>query len=204
MRDKRPEQTTKLGEVLRRYLSDRDLEHQAAEHLIPAIWAEVVGPWYAQHTAVARVWEGIVEVACDSAARAQQLQLDSAEIIRRLNQRIGKPYVRQIRPSTVARLRQVRAGMHAPASAPRLPTEAELEEMPLDPEAERLVAAAAEAIEDPTTREAFEKAARTHLKVRAWKLAHGWRVCKNCGELCPPGGHCVCALTRKPLSMADE
>ena len=189
---------TRLGEILRRYMAAHGVETVAAEYVIPAIWPEVVGPWYARHTWVVRVWEGIVEVQCDSAARAQQLQLDSAEIIRRLNQRIGQQYVHQIRPSTAGRPQRRRDPHLSDANLPEIPVPApaELEQMPLTEKDEQWVRESAAQIPDPVVRSAFEKAARTHLKMRAWKLAHGWAECPVCGELYPPGSACIYCRTR--------
>ena len=90
----------KLGDVLKHYLTDARVLDVSYEHVVPALWGQVAGEWYARHTSVTRGWEGVVDVECDSAARAQQLQLDSTEIIRRLNAKLGAQYVRQIRPSS--------------------------------------------------------------------------------------------------------
>lgn len=179
------DRTVRLGEVLRAYLGEGKLLGAARDHLVAALWPQVVGDWYARHTHVSRVWEGIVEVECDSAARAQQLQLDSAEIARRLNARLGEPYVREIRPSTAARgsrrrlqVAHGKRGYISPA-----PTQAELEAISLSDVEERWIQDKAAAISDTAIREAFVRTLRTHLKLRQWKLDHGWVVCPQCGEL---------------------
>jgi len=184
MADER-DRTIRLGDALRAYLGEGKLAEAAREHLVAALWSQVVGDWYARHTHVSRVWEGIVEVECDSAARAQQLQLDSAEIARRLNARLGEPYVREIRPGTAARPGRPRAevahgsrGYVSPA-----PSAAELDAMRLSDVEERWVRDQAAAIPDDALREAYARTLRTQLKLRQWKLDHGWVVCPKCGEL---------------------
>jgi predicted nucleic acid-binding Zn ribbon protein len=175
----------KLGDVLRHYLTDKRVLDVSYEHVVPALWGQVAGEWYARHTSVTRVWEGVVDVECDSAARAQQLQLDSTEIIRRLNARLGAQYVRQIRPSTAGGARQKPftaahgdRGFVVPA-----PSEAELEATALSAEEERWIDERGAEIADEYAREAFHRALRTTLKLRQWKIEHGWRVCAQCGEL---------------------
>lgn len=161
--------------------------------MIPAIWAEVVGPWYARHTRVVRVWEGIVDVRCDSAARAQQLQLDSAEIMRRLNARLGAPYVRQIRPSSGAVMhdrRQMPETLRR--SLPPAPTEEELAAIDLTPQEDEWIRQQASRIANDDAREAFKRAVRSHLKLRRWKLSRGWQQCSTCGELYDPCHGCPC------------
>ncbi|MBC7287246.1 MAG: DUF721 domain-containing protein [Armatimonadetes bacterium] len=181
----------RLSDVLRQYVASAGLARQAVEHMIPLIWPQVVGEWYARHTRVVRVWDGTVEVLCDSAARAQQLQLDSPEIIRRLNQRLGEQYVRQIRPGTSERLQPAPSRLGRPRVWTAVPTERELAGIELSPEDEHWIAACAAQIEDPVARETFQRAARSHLKLRAWKLAHGWMECPKCKELYPPGTECI-------------
>ncbi len=197
VRNKRGSDAASLGDILHRYISQRGAQNRAAEHMVPAIWAEVVGTWYARHTRVVRVWEGIVEVQCDSAAHAQQLQLDSAEIVRRLNARIGQQYVQQIRPSTAQRPGRSRAAMVWPSAAAELPAPSpdELESIELTAEDERRIEECANEILDDAARQAFVRAARTHLKLRKWKRAHGWLECPVCGELYPPGMKCICERT---------
>jgi predicted nucleic acid-binding Zn ribbon protein len=181
--DSYADHTVCLGEALRRYLAQRRMWEVSCAHLVPVIWPQVVGEWYARHTEVVRVWEGIVEVRCDSAARAQQLQLDSEEIMRRLNERLGQPYVRQIRPSTAGFVRPSRAS--APGGRRELPTPsaAELESLPLTAAEEQWIAACAAPIASAEARQAYEKALRAYLRLRHWRLQHGWQPCPRCGEL---------------------
>ncbi|MCD6350599.1 MAG: DUF721 domain-containing protein [Armatimonadetes bacterium] len=183
-----------LGRVLEEYLADKGALETSCEAMVPVVWPEVVGEWYARHTQVTRVWEGVIEVQCDSAARAQQLQLDSPEIIRRLNQRLGTPYVRDVRPSTGATLRRRwrrAAPVETKGYTSPAPTQAELDALVLKPEEEQWIAQQAAGIEQPEAREAFERTVRNHLKLRHWKLDHGWLECPQCGELYDPQTGCL-------------
>ncbi|MCX7598359.1 MAG: DUF721 domain-containing protein [Armatimonadetes bacterium] len=192
MADER-DRTVRLGEVLRAYLGEGKLLGAAREHLVAALWPQVVGDWYARHTHVARVWEGVVEVECDSAARAQQLQLDSAEIMRRLNARLGEPYVREIRPGTAARpgSRKPDVAHGSRGYVSRAPTQAELDAMALTDMEERWIQDQAAAIPDVAVREVYVRTLRTQLKLRHWKLDHGWVVCSKCGELYDSNEGCL-------------
>lgn len=187
------DRTMGLGRALEKYLAGQRVLEASHEAMVPAIWGEVVGQWYALHTRVIRVWEGIVEVQCDSAARAQQLQLDSEEIMRRLNARLGATYVRQIRPSTGAAFRRHRlgTGQETRAYVSPAPSQAELDAIALPEAEERWIEQQGAAIQDERAREGFGRALRTHLKLRHWKLEHGWQQCSRCGELYDPHEGCL-------------
>jgi predicted nucleic acid-binding Zn ribbon protein len=168
---------------LHKYLAAQHVLEASYEALIPSVWPEVVGHWYGRHTRVVRVWEGIVEVQCDSAARAQQLQLDSEEIIRRLNARLASTYVRQIRPSTGPMAGRRRSATDGTSYVPLAPSQAELDALALAPAEELWVANVSAGIQHEPTRRAFQHALQTHLKLRRWKLDHGWQQCTRCGRL---------------------
>ncbi len=177
-----------LRAALRQLLEKAQALEPSLRHLIPAVWAEVVGPWYAKHSYVTRVWEGIVEVCCDSAARAQQLQLDAPKIIRRLNERIGQEWVREIRPSSAE-------GLRPPASRARpdelpAPSEEELDAIELTERERQWIAQQAAAVRDEAARASFVRSLETYLKFRRWKLDHGWIECPRCGEIYHPREGC--------------
>lgn len=178
---------------MERYLASQHFLDASRKALIPALWSEVVGQWYGRHTQVMRVWEGIVEVQCDSAARAQQLQLDSEEIIRRLNARLGEPYVRQIRPSTGVAVRShARRGASGhEVYTSQAPSQAELDAIVLTATEEAWLAEQSACIRNEEARAAYQKALRTHMKLKHWKLDHGWQTCRRCGALYDPREGCL-------------
>ena len=173
----RPEKP--LGRALDEFLRSSGLLETARENLCPVIWPEVVGSWYARFTEVTRVRDGVVYVRCDSAPRANQLQLDAPDIIRRLNERLGGDYITEIRPSsTGAPRKHIELATDDELPAPR---EEELEAIELDEdELERIRSAAAQ-IGDAEVGERIERILRQQAKLRIWQRDHGFNCCPGCG-----------------------
>jgi predicted nucleic acid-binding Zn ribbon protein len=175
-----------LDEALNKYLRSHGLVRASRESLVALVWPEVVGDWYAQHTRVLRVERGVVDVRCDSAARAQQLQLDSPGIIEAINQRLGGKAVREIRPSSGGIRR--RSAAEAPADpGPPLPTRWELEALELTDEERAWVCETVEYVEEEGLRRALESVLVKTTKLNRWKREHGWLPCVTCGALVAPG-----------------
>ena len=66
-------------------------------------WPPAAGEAFAAHGQPVAEREGVVTIACTSAVWAQELDLLSERVVERLNERLGRPAVRGLRP-------QVRAG----------------------------------------------------------------------------------------------
>lgn len=185
-----------LGEALETFLRDTGLLETSREQLCALLWGEVAGQWYARFSAVTRVADGIVYVRCDSAPRANQLQLDAPEIMRRLNERLGCNFVREIRPSSAG------SASVEPVSARRpelqaAPTEAELEAIELTPgECERM-RAQVEDLADAGVRERVEAVLVTQAKARRWQADHGYTECEGCGGYFAGSGR-FCLACRPP------
>jgi predicted nucleic acid-binding Zn ribbon protein len=176
-----------LDDALQKYLRSRGLVRAGRESMVALVWPEVVGEWYAQHTQVLRVERGIVEVRCDSAPRAQQLQLDSPAVIEALNKRLGGPVVREIRPSSGGIRRRGQGETETPDPGPPLPTRWELEAMELTDEERAWVRETVAPVEAEDLRRALESVLVKFTKLNRWKREHGWEPCVTCGALVAPG-----------------
>jgi predicted nucleic acid-binding Zn ribbon protein len=60
-------------------------------------WPEAAGPVFAEHAEPWSERDGEVVVACPQAVRAQELDLMSELVLRRLNEALGRPAVRRLR-----------------------------------------------------------------------------------------------------------
>ena len=73
-------------------------------HVLPIVrtlqraWPEAVGAAFAGQTEPVAERAGTVTVACTSAVWAQELDLLSERVVERLNERLGRPAVRGLRP----------------------------------------------------------------------------------------------------------
>ena len=199
MDDERSARVSDLGSVLRKYFTDHGLLAKSREMLAAFVWAEAVGPWYAQHTQVTRVKDGMVMVHCDSAPRAQQLQLDSPQILQRLNDRLGGEYIREIRAAS-GRVGRGRAAPQLPAEeTEQLPEAAELAGLKVPEEQAELIAALAQKLQDEQLRQRFTATMHSFSRLQQWRRAQGYQPCTQCGRLVAPGQKCsVCYVGRVP------
>lgn len=180
-------QVGSIGDAVDRYLRKHGLLRLGREALIPVIWGEVVGAWYQRHTQVIRVDKGVLTVRCDSAARAQQLQLDSAAVMARLNERLKAPVVKEIRPTSGGILRGS-AGAEADLSgAPRGPRLSDLAQIDLTPQELDWIAEITADIDEEPLRTRAHAVLAKRCKVERWKRERGYRPCEICGVLVAPG-----------------
>ena len=61
-------------------------------------WAQAAGEAFARATEPVAERDGVVTVACESAVWAQELDLFSERVVAALNDAIGRPAVRRLRP----------------------------------------------------------------------------------------------------------
>lgn len=197
MVDQRDGKITSLDRILDKYLSHHGLLSKSRQMMAALVWAEVVGPWYRQHTAVTRVHDGILTVKCDSAPRAQQLQLDSDKILEKLNKRLGGSFIKEIR-ATSGRLGRGTQRLSMPEDSPEPPAP-QLASEPLSPGEEQTIQALAGEVREPQLRERFVKVMRNFARLQRWKENHGYTACPQCGWLIEPGEQCpVCHPGRPP------
>lgn len=194
-----------LGDALDGFLRQTGLLEVSREKLCPLIWGEVVGKWYSRFTSVTRVRHGIVYVRCDSAPRANQLQLDAPAIIERLNERLGGSFVEEIRPSSAGTGADPGQEAALPELAPA-PTEAELAAIELAPEELERIRGKVEGLSDERVRQRIEQILIKQAKARRWQAEHGYKRCPTCGGYFLGGGdHCLaCRPPPRPRNVADE
>ena len=197
------QEATTLHQALGRYLDEIGMGRRSREVLAAVVWAETVGPWYAQHTTVAKVEDGILTVHCDSAPHAQQLQADSEKILARLNRRVSEQWgpgqhVRELRATSAWMGRGGPGRFVTPGKQPPPFTPQDIDAIALTPEEERRVQGLAAELEDEVLRRRFAATIRASLRARKWQLTHGYRECPECGGLLAPGEtECwVCRLRR--------
>lgn len=175
-----------LSEAIDRYLKGHHLQRASRDSQVPLLWAEVVGEWYARHSQVLRAEQGIVTVRCDSAARAQQLQLDAPKIIEALNERLGSKAVKEIRASSGGIRRRDDLSALMQTREPEGPPRGEWERIDLPAADLDWIRSAADDISDGNLRRVAESLLVKMAKRESWKRAHGYRPCVSCGALVLP------------------
>jgi len=179
MTDEAADHTVRAGEALSAFLKRDGLLEKSRDAFCAYLWPQVAGAWYARHSFVTSVRDGVVNVRCDSAPRAQQLQLDAPEIIARLNERLGERYVREIRPSSAGVGRRKPPPTAEPRE-PEFPTDEELAEIRVPPERIEQILELAQGLEGPLRRR-LEEVMLLQARLDIWRRDHGWVRCPGCG-----------------------
>ena len=65
---------------------------------VQRVWPQVAGERFARAAEPVAERDGVVTVACESAVWAQELDLLSERVIQAVNEAIGRPAVRRLRP----------------------------------------------------------------------------------------------------------
>ncbi|MGC9316610.1 MAG: DUF721 domain-containing protein [Armatimonadota bacterium] len=170
---------TTIGEALNAFLHSRGLLESSREELCALLWREVAGEWYSRHCYVTSVRDGVCNVRCDSAPRAQQLQLDAPKIVERLNERLGEQFVDEIRPSSAGIPDRPRPEPVQPEDE-QFPGEEELDAIPVPPEEVQSILEVTSELEGQVRRR-LEQILLRRARVEIWKREHGYSRCPGCG-----------------------
>jgi len=73
------------------------LEKGVAQNRALIIWEETVGPTIANNTKPEAVSHGVLTIKVKTPAWRQELQFQKADIIKKLNHRLGKNTIKEIR-----------------------------------------------------------------------------------------------------------
>jgi predicted nucleic acid-binding Zn ribbon protein len=91
------ERLRSAGDALRDAADALGFAPMLARYTAVAAWAEVVGPQIASMTEAVRCENGVLLVRVANAPWRAELALRRREIIRRLNEAVGRPAVKDIR-----------------------------------------------------------------------------------------------------------
>ncbi|MDR5682524.1 MAG: DUF721 domain-containing protein [Armatimonadota bacterium] len=159
-----------------------------------AAWEAVAGP-LGSLCRVEGFRAGEMLLAARSPAAAQEVSLRREAIRRKINTRLGREVVRSIRVAHRADGWETGEGVGRAAEGARAsePPVAAGEAEQIDQQVAR--------IGDASTREAARRVLMRVARLRAARLAMGWRPCPRCGTLTDPHRREVCPFCR-PASDA--
>ena len=176
-----------VGSLMGERLSSLGIAAKIKEHTAPLVWAEMVGPQIAHATQVEKVADGILFVACRSAMWSHELTFHKADILRRLNEKIGAsprdPLIRDIRFNNKGLRRPDTPIEKAP---PLQPTRDELEDIAVTESEMATIEEAIAVVHDAGMRERLRRARIADARLRTWRHENGWSPCLRCGEIAPP------------------
>lgn len=89
--------TQSITDLLGAFLRENDLETPYLQHRLLNEWAEVVGETTSSRTTALEVREEVLWVEVTSNALVTELQMQRANLVARLNERVGACIIRDIR-----------------------------------------------------------------------------------------------------------
>jgi predicted nucleic acid-binding Zn ribbon protein len=161
-----------LSRLLEGVLANLDLRSRFQEQLALLAWPEVAGSVVGAHARAEAIRDGVLLVATDTPAWAQELHMRRGELLSRLTAHVGEGVVREIHFRSGFRPRRGRTGRVEPRPA----------EIRLSGRQERRIKRAAEQIADEDLRERAERAFIALARMGEWRKRTGWRRCARCGQ----------------------
>lgn len=164
--------TAPLQHLLEGVMSNLDLGPKLKEQLALRAWPQVAGRVVGSHTRAEVVRDGLLIVATDTPAWAQELHMRRPELLAKLEALLGADVVRDIR---------FRSGFRRPdeEAPPEEPRPADLD---LSAGQKEEIEGASALITDPELRRKAARAFTSLARVSEWRRARGWRRCGRCGQ----------------------
>ena len=85
-----------IGQIIDELLKKENLDVALDEHHASALWPEIVGDGINRYTIKRYVKDGVMTVHLSSASLANELMLNRAAIINRINDALGREIIREI------------------------------------------------------------------------------------------------------------
>ena len=154
-------------------MANLDARSRFREQLALIAWPDLAGEHIRAHTQAEAVRDGVLLVAADTPAWAQELHMRRGELLARLAAQIGPGVIREIHFRSGSLARSSRA------QRPRRPRPADIK---LSGRQQRTISEAAAHIEDPDLRGRAERAFLALARMAEWRKRTGWRRCRRCGQ----------------------
>lgn len=202
---RRRDRTNAVGSLVSDRLFAMGMDTKVREHMAPLVWAEMVGPQVATATEVDKVKDGTLFIFTRSAVWSQELNFHKADILQRLNQRIGaragEPIIRDIRFQNRSTFARKKVEEEGDEGQPRItPTREELEDVELSPGELAAIEEDLISLPDEGLRTRMRRVRIASLQLQTWRYENGWAPCPDCNELAPPNypydGTVSCARCR--------
>ena len=184
----RRQRSANVADALENLLGGMESSARVRENLALAYWDRVVGAQAAAATEAESVKEGVLFVRTKSSVWSHELTFLKSTILEKLNQRIGRPVIREI----IFRAQGVKKT--PPPEGPAHPTEEQIaavvllpgEQKALDSELRKVAR-----LGDEEIRQAVRRRVIREFRLSRWRLENGWQACERCGSVHPlPGPLC--------------
>ena len=85
-----------IGQIIDELLKKENLDVALDEHRASALWPEIMGDGINRYTVRRYVKDGVMTVYLSSASLANELMLNRARIIQRINEALGREIIHEI------------------------------------------------------------------------------------------------------------
>ncbi len=161
-----------MGRVLEGVMGNLDLGAKLKEQLALGAWARVAGRVVGAHTRAEAVRDGILIVATDTPAWAQELHMRRGELLVKLEAAVGQGVIAEIHFRSGFRSKKVESREDETRPA----------DLTLSEKQTREIARASARIQDPQLRAKAERAFSSLTRIAEWRKGSGWRRCGRCGQ----------------------
>ena len=169
---KAPRGEAPLSELLDGVLANLDLKSRFREHLAVIGWPQIVGRVVAAHARAEAVRDGVLLVATDTPAWAQELHMRRKDLLGQVVAHVGEGAIRDIHFRSGLRSRKEKRARSRLRPA----------ELKLSGRQERQIKESAAQIEDPDLQARAERAFSSLARLAQWRKRTGWRRCARCGN----------------------
>ncbi len=164
--------TAPLQHLLEGTLAGLDMGAQVKEQAALRAWEQIAGRVVGAHARAEAMRDGVLVVATDTPAWAQELHMRQSELLSRLRPLLGDGAIKEIRFRSGLRKQREKApaGEETPAGEPL--------------SGRRLgeLRKAAAGIDDSALRQRVEHAFASLARIAEWRRRRGWRQCARCGQ----------------------
>jgi len=161
-----------LSRLLEGVMGNLDLGAKLKEQLALGAWPRIVGRVVGAHTRAEAVRDGILIVATDTPAWAQELHMRRGELLGKLEAIVGSGVIADIHFRSGFRPRKVKSGAD----------ETRPVDVALSEKQTREIARTSARIQDPQLRMKAERAFSSLTRIAEWRKGSGWRRCGRCGQ----------------------
>lgn len=185
---------TKIRASLDKVIKRTDLEDRLKEALCLEAWDDVVGPTNAQVTKADAILDGIMFVCVKNSAWAQELGFLKQDIIKKINQKVGKNVVREIQFKTRTLKKQVKS---------KNKTEKTVQDITLSEQEISDLKKIVSQEDDEFLKERMLQLLISQKKLEKLKKLSGWISCKRCGSL-HEGPDDICPICKMELGLLKK
>ena len=94
--DMKRTEARQLGDIIKDFLKQQDLEDELDEHRASALWPSIVGAGINRYTISRHVSKGVMTVHLSSAPLRNELMITRSSLIARLNEALGREVIKEI------------------------------------------------------------------------------------------------------------